>query len=178
LSAATALFNRRLSAPTTARHEHVTAIVEREAIALLDYFLRRVESHEDAADLLGETLLVVWRRERSLPGDPVDARMWMFGIARKVLLTQRRTIRRRRALSDRLAFELASLPEPVDATMHDDLRQLLRTHLDEIDREIVRLVYWEGFSLVEVATVMSMRPSTVRSRHRRAHEKLRNALSH
>jgi RNA polymerase sigma-70 factor (ECF subfamily) len=73
------------------RGAEVSALVERETGSLLNYFLRRTVTAEDAADLLGETFLVIWRRERSMPADVTQARMWMFGIAKKVLSGQRRS---------------------------------------------------------------------------------------
>ena len=153
----------------------VVGLVEREAPRLLDYFARRVHHREDAADLLGDTLVVVWRRESSIPVDEVHARMWLYGVARKVLSSQRRSSTRRNALAERLRESIAETTTPErDARAH--VRSLVAT-LPAVDREIIGLVYWEGFSLVEVATIMSMPAATVRSRHARARERLRTLLS-
>lgn len=155
------------------RRARISELVEREAGDVLDYFLRRTATPEDAADLLGETLLVVWRRERAVPDDPIQARMWMFGVARKVLSGQHRSRRRREALTARLAAELTvSMPAAPGA----GLRDLIERLLDETDREIIELVYWDGFSLAEAASILGLRPGTVRSRHARARAKLRGAL--
>lgn len=154
----------------------VTELVEREAGSLLDYFLRRTARAEDAADLLGETLLVVWRRERSIPEDPTKARMWMFGIARKVLAGQRRSGTRRAALTHRLAAELTvQSPTSDDDSLTTEVRTLI-DRLDDVDQEIIRLVYWDGFTLIQAAEILDMRPATVRSRHARARAKLRTWL--
>ena len=151
-------------------------LVEREAPALLAYFIRRLDSREDAADLLGETLVIVWRRKSAIPGDETRARMWLYGVARKVLAGHRRGSRRRVALTDRLRDELVVAPTgAADAVAGDEVRRLLEG-LPELDREIVRLAYWEGFSLAEVAGILGLRPGTVRSRHSRAMAKLRVAL--
>lgn len=64
--------------------DRVVAMVEAASPDLLVYFLRRVDAPEDAADLLGEALLVIWRRAASIPSDDQEARMWMFGIARNL----------------------------------------------------------------------------------------------
>jgi RNA polymerase sigma-70 factor, ECF subfamily len=152
----------------------VRAFVEREAPSILDYFGRRVPS-ADAADLLGETLVVVARRIGSIPSDELNARMWLFGVARKVLSTHRRSATRRTALADKLRLELAARPAAPDATAHVEVREAIAS-LPVRDREIIELVYWEGFSLEEVAGILSMRSATVRSRHARAKEKLRQVL--
>jgi RNA polymerase sigma-70 factor (ECF subfamily) len=154
--------------------ERVARLVERDGGRVLDYFIRRTASADDAADLLGETLLVVWRKERAVPADPTEARMWLFGVARKVLLGQYRSARRRAALSDRLALELA-VDAPRDDQLGDELRSLI-AKLHPTDQEIVRLVYWDGFSLAEAAVILKMPAATVRSRHARARARLREEL--
>ncbi|TBN58020.1 sigma-70 family RNA polymerase sigma factor [Glaciihabitans arcticus] len=152
---------------------NVPNFVEREAPALLDYFGRRVPA-EDAADLLGETLVVVWRRVSVIPNDETRARMWLYGVARKVLSGHRRSTKRQTALAEKLRLELSVQPVH-EATEFDRVREQI-AQLPEIDREIIGLVYWEGFSLTEVAGILGMRPATVRSRHARARATLRLAL--
>jgi len=154
----------------------IPALVEREAPALLAYFSRRIGRVDDAADLLGDTLVVVWRRQHTIPSDPERARMWLYGVARKTLLAHRRSGARRIALADKLRLELAAQPEAVANELHEHVRQLVGD-LGEIDREIIGLVYWEGFSLAEVARILGMRAATVRSRHARARATLRDALA-
>lgn len=157
------------SAPTN--HLDVRSLVAREGPRLLDYFARRVSNREDAADLLGDTLVVVWRRAGSIPPDEEQARMWLYGVARKVLSGHRRTSDRRTALTHRLRQTISEAPASEASHLGDLIAQL-----PPADQEIIGLVYWEGFSLVEVAQVMSLRPATVRSRHARAREKLRVTL--
>ena len=148
------------------------ALVEREAPALLAYFGRRVASADDAADLLGDTLVVAWRKAASVPRSETEARMWLYGVARRVLSTHRRTLARRGALEEKVR---------ADATVHTDpplldhVRALIGD-LDPVDREIIGLHYWEGFTLAEVARILGMRPATVRSRHARARASMRDAL--
>lgn len=147
------------------------------APTLLAYFLRRVTPAEDAADLLGETLLLLWRRAEAIPNDPEGARMWAFGVARNVLRGHRRTNQRRSALAGRLRLELSSVDEvvpPADERVLD-LRAAI-DRLKPIDQEIVRLVHWDGLSLIETAAVVGMREGTVRSRYHRARARLRRLL--
>ena len=152
----------------------VRAFIEREAPGILAYFARRAD-RDDAADLLGETLVVVWRRVATIPSDEERARMWLYGVARKVLSQHRRSSVRRTALAERLRLELSEQPATVDPTEHDEVRAHIAA-LPEVDREIIELVYWEGFSLTEVASVLGMRQATVRSRHFRARAALKAAL--
>lgn len=141
---------------------------------MLLYFLRRVESREDAADLLGETLLVLWRRSDRVPDDAEQARMWLYGIARRVLATHRRGRGRGLALVDRLRDELAAhAPEPDEVT--ERVRAAVRS-LPEKDRELIGLVHWDGFTLAEAAAIVGVRAGATRMRYQRARDRLRALL--
>lgn len=160
---------------TKAYAPQVEALAQELAPDLLSYFLRRVGDPADAADLLGDTLLVLCRRPKSIPADPTEARLWAFGIARKTLSGRRRTHRRRTALQERLRNELtldhAGAPPESSARLHAALAAL-----DEFDREIIRLLHWEGFSQAEIATILHRPAGTIRSRYTRARAVLRVQL--
>lgn len=153
-------------------------LITREAPGLLGYFARRVTPATDAAGLLGETLLVLWRRVQDMPTEADPARMWMYGVARKVLATHRRTTTRRKALTDRLRAELqVSTPNPyADDERVSRLKEAIAA-LKPLDQEIVRLVHWDGFSLVEIATLVGKRQGTVRSRYHRARAELKRRVT-
>src|SRR4051812_33061810 len=86
----------------TDRFSRLFGDTERE---LLAYVLRRVDRAEDGADVVAETFLVAWRRLDSVPpGD--EARLWLYGVARRQLANQRRGQLRRSRLADRLRAEL------------------------------------------------------------------------
>jgi RNA polymerase sigma-70 factor (ECF subfamily) len=143
---------------------------------LLRYLVRRTSDAEEAADLLAETYTIAWRKLESIPaGD--GARLWLFGVARNLLL---RSVRRRRvadALVDRLAGELRSAQPP---TPTDDRAERLRSALAELserDREIVTLTAWEGLAPREIAKVMATSPNAVRIRLHRARKQLESRLA-
>jgi DNA-directed RNA polymerase specialized sigma24 family protein len=61
---------------------------------ILGYVLRRTDNPHDAADVIAETFLTAWRRLDAVPpGD--EARLWLYGVARRVLANYRRGERRR-----------------------------------------------------------------------------------
>jgi RNA polymerase sigma-70 factor (ECF subfamily) len=144
---------------------------------LLAYVLRRVDRAEDAADVVAETFLVAWRRLDDLPpGD--EARLWLYGVARRQLANQRRGQLRRSRLADRLRAELpaavARARSPEDHRVAAVRAALAR--LDEEDREILRLTSWEGLTPSEIAAVMGLPGVTVRSRLHRARKRLRTEV--
>ena len=158
-------------ATPTERFRRLFAETERE---LLAYALRRVERAEDAADVVAETFLVAWRRMDRVP-EGEEARLWLFGVARRQLANQRRGQLRRSRLADRLRAEL---PVAVAAahTAEDHRVAAVRAalaRLEEEDREILRLSTWEELTPSEIATVMGVPGVTVRSRLHRARKRLR-----
>lgn len=161
------------------RVEEQTAQVEtlyREAgPAVLGYLTRRVATTEEAADLLGEVLVVLWRRRSDLPPAGQD-RLWLFVIARNVLANHRRwTVRHREAaaaLSEQLRTVTMAM---VDTSRTLDLHAALN-NLDSLDREMIQLSIWERFTSSEIGTLLNMPPETVRTRLRRARDRLRHDL--
>lgn len=154
----------------------LTASLEREGADLLRYFRRRVPA-EDAADLLAETGMSAWRRVSDLPADDEGARRWLFTIAHNTFLNHQRGQRRRLALADRLRDVVVRADEvgsPADDGVEvRDAIARLPSHL----AEIVRLVHWDGLTIVEVAEVIGMSPSTTRARYQHARAELRETLT-
>lgn len=156
------------------RDDALNATLSAASADLLSYLQRRV-GLDDAPDLLGETMVIAWRRVADLPSDPERARMWLFGIARGTLLNHVRGERRRWALADRIRghakTDAASPAVDEGAEVRDAIARL-----DPDLGELVRLVHWERFSLVEAAEVLGIPASTARGRYSRAKEELRAAL--
>jgi RNA polymerase sigma factor (sigma-70 family) len=144
--------------------------------AILAYALRRVEDPEDAADVVAETFLVAWRRLDEVPVDE-RARLWLFGVARRVIANRHRAERRRTRLAERLAeslrTELATQSPPAGEVV-----EVLRAMggLGDDDRELLLLVSWEELSPGEAAKVLGISSLAARSRLHRARRRLRALL--
>lgn len=155
--------------------DRLTDALEASASDLLAYLERRAGA-DDAPDLLGETMVVAWRRVGELPEDRERARMWLFGIARGTLQNYARGERRRWALVDRIRLQVGDSTAAPAADEGAEVR-------DAIDRlepdlaELIRLVHWERLSLVDAAELLGIPASTTRGRYQRAREQLRAALS-
>jgi len=62
------------------------------------YVRRRVIEH-DVEDVIAQVFLIAWRRFAMIPPPPED-RLWLFGVARRMVADHRRsTVRRRSGLS-------------------------------------------------------------------------------
>jgi RNA polymerase sigma factor (sigma-70 family) len=154
----------------------IRACLRRNHDDLLAYFERRVHVREDAADLLGETFLQVWRRHDRLPEDPTRQRMWLFTIAANLLANHRRSRRRKFALADRLRDQVAVMPTQPDFSEHSAVRDAV-LRLGDAHRELVMLIHWDGFTVVEAAEMLGLNPSTARGRYAAARQALREALA-
>ena len=153
------------------------ALFQAEARGVLGYALRRVSDREDAADVVAETFSVAWRRIADVPAG-AEARLWLYGVARRTLANQRRGALRRRRLSDRLrehvrASDELAVSEPDERA--GAVAQALRA-LSEQDREVLLLANWEGLTPTQIATVIGVPAATVRTRLHRARARLRDEL--
>ena len=121
----------------------------------------------DADDLVAEVFTVAWRRLDDVPAD--DALPWLLAVAGNVGRNQARSARRYRAALRRLpAPEPAPPPpEPADPAL---ARALAALGPDE--REILRLVAWDGLSSRQLARVLDVPEGTARSRLHRARRRL------
>jgi RNA polymerase sigma-70 factor (ECF subfamily) len=142
--------------------------------AVLAYALRRSTTPEDAADVVSEVFLVAWRRIDAVPRGE-DARLWLYGVARRTLSNQRRGELRRSRLGAALRDHVvATAPEPRD--VDPALRRALE-RLSPPDRELLALVAWEELTPAQAGAVLGLAPGTARVRLHRARARLRRSLA-
>lgn len=137
---------------------------------ILAYLLRRTDNPSDAADVMAETFLTAWRRLDAVP-DGDASRLWLYGVARRLLANHHRGERRRSALGERLSAELSaavSSQDPHGPGMAADAIGAAFRALDESDRELLALVGWEGLDRAQIAVVLGCSRNAVRIRLHRA----------
>jgi RNA polymerase sigma-70 factor, ECF subfamily len=144
---------------------------------IMGYALRRTTAPEDAADALAETFLIAWRRLAEVPAGG-EARLWLYGTARRVLANQRRAERRRTRLAEALREALWQGPDALPAPERDRVG-LMRAlaGLDDADRELLMLIGWEELTPAEAARVLEISPLATRARLHRARRRLRSLLA-
>ncbi|HKC78275.1 MAG TPA: sigma-70 family RNA polymerase sigma factor [Gaiellaceae bacterium] len=138
--------------------------------AVLAYALRRT-SREDAADVVAETFLVLWRRLDDV--DEASALPWLYAVARRVLLAQRRATRRQHAIAQRVAGSAPYFPEVSSGS--NRLFEAL-AELGEKEREVLMLAAWEELSSSDAARVVGCSATAYRIRLHRARRRLRERL--
>jgi RNA polymerase sigma-70 factor (ECF subfamily) len=160
----------------TDQERRLEVLIRANASDLLAYLERRIDPRADAADVLSETFMVAWKKAGKAPADEVGGRMWLFAIARNMLLNAHRSTRRRLAVGIRLRQELEQPLADTDDLDALALREAVR-QLPVGHRELIELVHWEGFSVVEAARITGVSSSTARSRYAAAKQRLRLALA-
>jgi RNA polymerase sigma-70 factor, ECF subfamily len=115
---------------------------------------------------VSDTFLVCLRKIDRVPADPLP---WLYAVARKTLANERR----KRA---RLAHEQA-VPSGEPTPVGDGALAAAFNALNERDREVLRLVAWEGLSLVDAATVLGCSAVACRVRYHRAKSRLASKLA-
>jgi RNA polymerase sigma-70 factor, ECF subfamily len=163
------------TAPEGARRDRFTAIYESNYHRILGYALRRA-SDDEAADVVAETFLVAWRRLNEVPeGD--EARLWLYGTARRVLANRRRAQRRRERLAARVRTELEPTIEPDPLAPGASSAAAAWRRLRPEDRELLALVAWEGLDSREIAQVYACSSNAVRIRLHRARRRFARELA-
>jgi RNA polymerase sigma factor (sigma-70 family) len=144
--------------------------------AIFGYVLRRTDGDLDAvADLVAEVFVVALRRQDAIPVPPQD-RLWLYGVARRVLLDYQRRRSRRIRLESRLQARAALSA----ARSGDELSQRVRAAMEQLrpaDREALQLVAWDGLSHAEAAQVLGCTANAVALRVHKAKARLRDILS-
>jgi RNA polymerase sigma factor (sigma-70 family) len=158
-----------------ARRERFRAIYQANYTLILGYALRRCPDPEDAADVVSETFLTAWRRLDAVPAE--EARLWLYGTARRVLANQRRGRNRRRQLGERLRADLRQTA--LAAREHEGRLGEIATsfaRLPSHDRELIALAAWEGLGAAELARVIGCSENAARIRLHRARRRLSGYL--
>ncbi len=155
--------------------ERFEALYAAHAGAVLSYARRRAVP-ADADDVLAEVFLIAWRRLGDVPTP--QERIWLLGVARRVLANQRRSSTRQGAVRDRLATDHDRLapPPPFPDAGETRLGRAL-TSLSDSDRDLLLLLAWEGLTNVEAAEVLGVAPRTLRVRLHRARRRLAAELA-
>ena len=160
--------------PSRERVERFRATYEENYLPLLGYALRRSPTPEDAADVVAETFLVLWRRYDAAPRAE-EIRPWLYGIARNVIANKQRTARRQQRLRARLDAE-AIRPQGSGSGSASDVVSQALEELSPKDRELLRLVTWEELSIRELSVSLGCSVNAAKIRLHRARRRLAHQL--
>ncbi len=154
------------------------ALYRKHADALYRFALQRLDEPAEAADVLHDVMLEVWRKADRFEGRS-RVRTWLFGIAHHKVIDRLRRLGRAReheasdtepdSQSDPASDTLAATAAAAQA---DWVRHCLQ-RLADIHRQVMHLAFYEDFSCTEIAQALGCPPGTVKTRlmHARKHMK-------
>jgi RNA polymerase sigma-70 factor, ECF subfamily len=128
-------------------------------------YVRRRAPESLVEDVVSDTFLVCLRRLDRVPDEPLP---WLYAVARKTLANHRRRLARQ------VPAERFAAPEPEPAG--DGALAAAFAELSDRDREVLRLVAWEGLSLCDAAVVLGCSAVACRVRFHRAKTRLAERL--
>lgn len=142
---------------------------------MLGYVRRRTDRADDAADVAAETFLAAWRRLDDAPTEEV--RLWLYGVARRVLANHRRGERRRTQLASPLRGDVAGRdPASAGEEQFAELAAAFRS-LPDADREVLALKGCEQLDAGQIAVMLGCSRNAARIRLHRARRRLRAAVA-
>lgn len=165
------------------RELRLRTLADRVVEPVRRYLARRCDA-ATADEVLGDVLVVCWRRLDEVPAEPAESIPWAIGVARNLLANAERAQRRR----DRLTAKVIALdPPPLafsgldgdgDGRDSDDaiaVRDAL-TRLRRDDAELLRLWAWDELDSPQLATVLGISANAAAIRLHRAKARLKTEL--
>ena len=166
-----------------AQDEALAALVDQYANALYRVAFSVLRNPADAEDAVQEAFLRVLRHRDSL-GEVRDHRVWLIRIVWNIVLDRKRRAKTRPETDD--VSELArvlpatglSAEEVIAAAQHHARVLTCVERLPAKERHVLILSAFEELSSVEIATVLGITESSVRSRLFRARNLMAGLLDH
>nr|WP_189225084.1 sigma-70 family RNA polymerase sigma factor [Saccharothrix coeruleofusca] len=145
--------------------------------ALLGHAMRLTGSDRQwAEDIVQETLVRAWRNAEKLERDPVLLRSWLFTVARRLVIDDRRKRSVRPQESELTPSDEAPSRDEADRTLAAIVVAEALNGLTEEHREAILETYLRDRTVGEAAAVLGVPPGTVKSRVYYALRALRRAL--
>ena len=138
--------------------------MERSMYCIARSYLR---CEADCEDALQNALLRAWEKRSTLR----EERYFRTWLTRILINSCKETLRRQRRESPSADFPEAAAPQGGDPALWESLRAL-----DEKYRIIVVLHYRDGYSVREIASILRVPESTVKTRLFRARQQLKSLL--
>ena len=156
----------------------VAEILKKYGAALLGILLKMTGSKEEAEDLLQDTSVKIWKNAQQYDEKKGRLFTWLLNIARNTAIDKTRTQK----------YQKGKKSQPLDETVYNSIKLSeemkvsdpgLEDQINNLDpkyRQIIDLIYLQGYSQKEVAEMLSIPLGTVKTRARAGLRQLRKLL--
>ena len=146
---------------------------------ICDFVLNRIHDQGEAEEVVSDTLYAVWGNAHRFRGDAKPS-VWILGIAKnKGLMRLRARPPAAEDIDEMDDVLVDSSPNGFDDAVMRQSRKHVGGCLDTLSdeqRECVTLVFYEGYSLAEIAEIQDCPENTVKTRLFHARKKLKGCL--
>ena len=154
----------------------VREVYDRYAAPMFATALHLLGDREQAADAVQQAFVQAWRSAGRFDASR-DLKPWLYAIVRRTAIdTYRRTSRLPTPGLDE-SLPDADGPGIEEAWQSWEVREAVDS-LPEVERDVVRLAYFDGLTYPEIAEKLDVAVGTVKSRAFRAHRRLGALLRH
>lgn len=148
--------------------------------AALAVALRICRERSLAEDAVQEAFIAIWRRAHLYDSGRGRLRSWALGIVHNAAIDVLRRGKNEGGLGNEQMEQLLQVPDEAELqASKQDREEELRFALDALPGEqssVIELAYFGGYSLAEIAAMLSTPLGTVKGRMRLGIEKLRAAM--
>jgi RNA polymerase sigma-70 factor (ECF subfamily) len=163
--------------------EALAILYDRYSQIVYSLFLRTARDRATAEDLVQELFLRVWNRAHYFDAQKGSVGVWILSIARNMLIDQVRSAHGRFSAKLRPIEEAEYKPEAHSAggervSAIDDIRtvQAAFSCLNQRQKQVLELAYFEGLSQSEIAAQLGEPLGTVKSWMRTGLMRMRQAI--
>jgi RNA polymerase sigma-70 factor, ECF subfamily len=146
---------------------------------IYSFIIRRVRNAADAADILNEVMMEVWRHADAFQGRS-RVLTWVLGIAHHKTID---CLRRRSphleledGIEEQMEDESDGAPEILAKQQDAMLLRFCVEKLSDSQRAVVHLAFFQELSYAEVAAILACPEGTVKTRMFHAKQKLKDCL--
>lgn len=149
--------------------DFITELYNENKEQLFRFAYSQFKNHSTAEELVGDTFVVAWKNRNKLVESP-NPEGWLTETMKNLIKHKRR--------------ELASRPEVVYFELVEDFAApevsesiIVESGLRADEENLIKMVYFDGVPMNEVAEMLHITPDACRKRVQRARDKLRRFLS-
>jgi RNA polymerase sigma-70 factor (ECF subfamily) len=167
--------------------EALSVLFRRHANMVQNLSVRILRDAAEAEDLVQEVFLFVFRRGHLFDSNRGSARSWLAQITYHRAFDRRRYLMSRRFYSnlelqeavfrqEEPAAMTRSYEDSIEAAVGRDALQRIHESLSEVQQRVMRLHFFDGYGIQEIAAILGQTVGNVRNHYYRALEKMRKEI--